>query len=321
MPFLKAGLFFAGVTMLSALLTLILRDHAGFFKLRAQTRTGGFMPLVGGVAVFLSVFLAFFFLYLENKEAMSSNFFLRPLVLIPFFLLGLFDDWKNFKALPKLLCFFLALAAAAWLYQGENYLWLFLAAAFFFSNSFNFLDNADAHLTSALLGIFLASAMLSPTVENRLFGFLFFAALLGFLFFNLPGRASAFLGDAGSLALGVAALLVVLGVASYEGGISFPIALTLLAFPIYDTFAVMTLRLWRGQNPTIGGQDHFSHRLMRAGVSLTLIDTATFLLCGPLAYILIKFFPGLGYFSSFIIFFLLLFTDLFFAGKTVNNPS
>ena len=43
--------------------------------------------------------------------------------------------------------------------------------------------------------------------------------------------------------------------------------MVLLAVPLYDTFGVITLRLAERRNPMVGDTRHFSHRLLRRGMS------------------------------------------------------
>ena len=97
-------------------------------------------------------------------------------------------------------------------------------------------------------------------------------ALLGFLPFNFP-RASVFLGDAGSHLVGY--LLAVLSILPhfYSAKLTNPSRfavlspLLILAIPLLDLASVVWLRT-RARKPFwIGDTNHFSHRLVRAGLS------------------------------------------------------
>jgi UDP-GlcNAc:undecaprenyl-phosphate GlcNAc-1-phosphate transferase len=77
------------------------------------------------------------------------------------------------------------------------------------------------------------------------------------------------MGDAGSLFLGV--LLATLTV-RFEPNTQTPIGsylipILLLAIPILDTTVAVLSRVRRHLSPFQGGQDHLSHRLIRAGLS------------------------------------------------------
>jgi UDP-GlcNAc:undecaprenyl-phosphate/decaprenyl-phosphate GlcNAc-1-phosphate transferase len=143
------------------------------------------------------------------------------------------------------------------------------------TNAFNFLDNMDglsagiaAICAAALLGA--AASMGQVFVSGALC--LLLGALLGFLPHNLP-PARIFMGDAGSLVIGF--LLAVLsclttytrpGQTFYLYGIFVP--LVLMAVPLYDMVSVITLRLRERRNPMVGDRRHFSHRLLRRGMSV-----------------------------------------------------
>jgi UDP-GlcNAc:undecaprenyl-phosphate GlcNAc-1-phosphate transferase len=77
------------------------------------------------------------------------------------------------------------------------------------------------------------------------------------------------MGDAGALFLGV--LLAILTV-RFEPTVqsqltSYLIPIFLLAIPILDTTISVSSRIRRNLSPFQGGQDHLSHRLIRAGYS------------------------------------------------------
>jgi UDP-GlcNAc:undecaprenyl-phosphate/decaprenyl-phosphate GlcNAc-1-phosphate transferase len=99
-------------------------------------------------------------------------------------------------------------------------------------------------------------------------------ALLGFLPFNFP-RASVFLGDSGSHLVGY--LLSVLAILPhfYSAKLAAPSRLAvlsplfILAVPLLDLASVVWLRT-RARRPFwLGDTNHFSHRLVRAGLTKT----------------------------------------------------
>jgi UDP-GlcNAc:undecaprenyl-phosphate GlcNAc-1-phosphate transferase len=77
------------------------------------------------------------------------------------------------------------------------------------------------------------------------------------------------MGDAGALFLGllIATLLIRFDPNPIYLSASFAIPVLILAIPILDTSVAVISRLRRGISPFQGGQDHLSHRLMRAGLS------------------------------------------------------
>jgi UDP-GlcNAc:undecaprenyl-phosphate GlcNAc-1-phosphate transferase len=146
-------------------------------------------------------------------------------------------------------------------------------------NALNFTDNMDG--LAGGLAVVAALVMLAATVLGKQWfvasAFAMVAgATLGFLAFNRP-PARIFMGDGGSLPLGFLLATFVarttfvdvekpdyaLGTAWY--GTLMP--LLVLAIPIYDLVAVTAVRLWQGRSPLVGGEEHFSHRLVRLGLS------------------------------------------------------
>lgn len=142
--------------------------------------------------------------------------------------------------------------------------WLILMA-----NSVNLLDNMDGlaggtSLVSliVILPIVVAAGLSGATVVTAAVA----GSVAGFLVFNRhPARV--FMGDTGSLWLGltVAGIVALAG----QGELVFaPLAAaTVLAVPLVDTGTVIYARLKTGRSITTGGRDHLSHRLVRLGLS------------------------------------------------------
>jgi len=144
------------------------------------------------------------------------------------------------------------------------------------TNAFNFLDNMDG-LSAGVAAICCAGLLGAAAGMGQWFVSawlcVLLGALLGFLPYNFP-PARVFMGDAGSLVIGF-----LLGVASclttyvelgggrrYELYRAF-VPLVLMAVPLYDMVSVITLRLRDRRSPMVGDRRHFSHRLVRRGMS------------------------------------------------------
>lgn len=142
------------------------------------------------------------------------------------------------------------------------------------TNAFNLLDNVDGLASgiaaAAAIGILAVDAStLSHVVAASLAG-----ACLGFLIHNWS-PARMFMGDAGSLPLGLVVATLGLGVGGVGRGliayqpIAWLLPVLILSVPILDTATVCVSRLRRGRNPlTSPGTDHLSHRLLRRGLSV-----------------------------------------------------
>ncbi|MHC5003527.1 MAG: MraY family glycosyltransferase, partial [Planctomycetota bacterium] len=147
------------------------------------------------------------------------------------------------------------------------------------TNAMNFLDNMDG--LAAGVAAISATLFLAATLVNHQWFIaatlaLLVGSLVGFLVFNFP-PAKIFMGDGGSLVVGFllgvltarttyfdpAAESFPLGSAWY--GVFMPVIV--LAIPLYDFVTVTLVRLRQGRSPFVGDQQHFSHRLVRRGLS------------------------------------------------------
>lgn len=136
------------------------------------------------------------------------------------------------------------------------------------SNSVNLLDNMDglAGGTSFVsLIVMLPVVLVSRQTGLALVVTAVIGALAGFLVFNL-NPARVFMGDSGSMWLGLVLAGTVASI-DYGGGVLAPIAVvTILAIQLLDTVTVVVSRLRHGLSITHGGSDHLSHRLVRLGL-------------------------------------------------------
>lgn len=216
--------------------------------------------------------------------------------------MGLFDDRRPMKAIPKL-AVMVGVAASLSAITGSRLLtalddpaggpWLsyVLTVAWMIvvMNAMNFLDNMDG-LSGGVCVIagcfFLASSLVGPEPQWFVAACLslLIGAVGGFLAFNAPlpwseRGARIFMGDGGSLSVGL--LLGFLTVrttyadlpthhAADQGTASWFavfMPILVLAIPLYDFSTVVALRLRQGKSPLVGDLQHVSHRLARRGLS------------------------------------------------------
>lgn len=141
-------------------------------------------------------------------------------------------------------------------------------------NSFNFLDNMDglsAGIAFICSLIIMVAALNAGQVYIASFLALVAGGLLGFLFFNF-NPASIFMGDAGSLLVGLFIATASIKTTYYQGDASSPahaaaMPLLILAVPLYDFISVVIIRIMQGRSPLVGDKQHFSHRLTDRGLS------------------------------------------------------
>lgn len=283
-------------------------------------------PYLGGTAIFVSfwivVGLGFLVSYLYLAGMFAGIFgFLEPfkgylqgglgklpnvaqifLGSLVIFLLGLCDDVKSMKALPK---FIVQCVAALILVLSGYRIGAFglppilgYLAAFIWTlmliNAFNFIDSLDGHLTgvSIVAGIFfflITQLLGQPLVSIMLM--ILLGVLIGFLPYNFyPARV--FLGDAGSTFLGYIFAAITL-ISTYEQPqttvftILFPVCV--FSVPLYDMISVIIIRIFSKKPIYVGDRNHFAYRLVELGMSERVAVLFSFLVataCGLIALLL-----------------------------------
>ena len=155
-------------------------------------------------------------------------------------------------------------------------------------NAMNFLDNMDG--LSAGVGATIATLYLGATLIGgqwfvAAMAALLLGALMGFLLFNFP-PARMYMGDGGSLVVGLMLAVISVrttyldtnydddrfnvspGVGAAPGAwYAMLMPLMVMAIPLYDFFSVTIIRTLQGKSPFKGDHNHFSHRLVRKGLS------------------------------------------------------
>jgi UDP-GlcNAc:undecaprenyl-phosphate/decaprenyl-phosphate GlcNAc-1-phosphate transferase len=155
-------------------------------------------------------------------------------------------------------------------------------------NAFNLLDNLDgatgtvAAVASAGAG---SLALAKGDSTTAVLAFALSGACLGFLPYNLARPSRIFLGDGGSMPVGLIVAAVVMGIPSSDSGLATLFAAAPLAgIAIFDTTLVVFSRWRRGARILSGARDHLTHRLFnRLGsarrVALALVGVQA-ALCG-----------------------------------------
>lgn len=154
-------------------------------------------------------------------------------------------------------------------------------AVIYVSNAINFIDGIDglagglSIIALCYYAIFFMRAGLNGVA--MICGFLITAliALLAFNLFGTPEKTKVFMGDAGSLSLGV--LLCISGIlvlqhATQDEFVSnhpFVVAIAPLALPCFDVVRVVVYRMNHGKNIFVADKSHIHHKLLRLGLSQT----------------------------------------------------
>jgi UDP-GlcNAc:undecaprenyl-phosphate GlcNAc-1-phosphate transferase len=287
------GLAVLGVVALSAPATALgLVDRPGGRKVHARS-----VPLIGGVAILLGFGLASLLLPIGLRPYAALYAGLAVIALS-----GLIDDAiglpAHWRLLAQLVMAVLVVVAGGPILTdigslpGVGLVSLGVLAAPItviaivgFVNSLNMMDGADGLAGGAsvliLVGLSIA-AWLAGNVQIPALALTLAAAVMGFLVFNLRTpwrrRASVFLGDGGSLALGFAVIWLALETAALPGRVISPMGIAwLLAVPVVETLNLIVRRLMRGKSPFHPDREHLHHILRRAGFS---VGQTTWLILG-----------------------------------------
>lgn len=281
--------FFIFVFLLAVIFTVIVKKIALRFNIvdepdkerkihKAKT------PLLGGVAVFFTFFVALYFvrdIILAGNLEVSHwlGFFIGACFIM---IGGFLDDKYNLK--PQIQFIFPLLAVASVIFGGVSiekitnpfggflYPGLFSIILIIFwllgmMYTTKLLDGVDGLVAGVTaIGGFIIFLFTMTTKYYQpdvgIAALIFSAACLGFLIFNWH-PAKIFLGEGGSLFLGYA-----LGVLAIISGGKIAIALLVMGIPIMDVIWTIIRRTVAGKNPfKFADRKHLHFRLLNLGLS------------------------------------------------------
>ena len=250
------------------------------------------VPTIGGVLIYFVILTNGFF-WLSLGDAPNHESFKQYAVLLAcmtvVFAMGLTDDMVGISASKKLMVhlFVGAFLVTVGGFRIEGFGGLFGIEAMpetistIFSlfvyivvvNAWNLIDGIDGlagGYSAIAMAAFSAWFLLTGQIPAAILSLTILGATLGFLVFNFA-PARIFLGDCGSLVLGVVGYALATNVIQTPGEaipevfsqLSRPtLAMAILAYPLVDTLRVFFLRAIRGISPFHPDQNHMHHRLM-----------------------------------------------------------
>lgn len=270
-------------------LSVVLRTFAGFAAADPNERSNHKRPTpqIGGLALVpLFVLGMIGFRLLGEPVAVFSDWAFLAAVSI-LFVTGIIDDRRALGPFPKLFAQFVAAALAVMALSEAlaaaplPYAFATLAAFVILvaiSNLANFLDGLDlmavatVGLPSLFFGILAATGAIGMAFGPA--GAILAGLFLAFVVFNRP-PAKAFLGDSGSLPLGLVLGAMTVIVACQVGPFA---ALLLPAYMLCDGLVTIARRTLGGENILKAHSAHVYQRAYRAGRPvLTVIAATTFL--------------------------------------------
>jgi len=257
----------------------------------------GHIPLVGGVAIFASLFVSTLYWEADSmfKEAHGNTvlsdiwiFMLAGGILVA---LGVVDDRFSVSVGARM---GVEIAVALVLIEGldlktrdlgdlfgmgpivlpEWMIYPFLVVSIFgVINAFNMLDGIDGLLAMLVL-ITMFAFHLFTGVEPGIVTMTLSASLCAFLVSNLglsPAIPKTFLGDAGSKFLGFVVVSLILSVTAQQVGnaklIEPVTALFLVGLPLFDMVYTTLSRLSQGKSPFSADRGHIHHLMQALGIS------------------------------------------------------
>ena len=178
-------------------------------------------------------------------------------------------------------------------------------------NAINLIDGVDGLVAATVVAMsaFGMWAYWTGDMMTAYVGAAVAGGLAGFLVFNLH-PAKIFMGDSGSLLLGLMAYVMAVNVvqtpdvANLPGVVRPVAAMCLLAFPLVDTLRVFTLRVLNGQSPFTPDRRHIHHLLMQLGWGHRLTSAALWMY--SLLFVVLAFQPeaawgGIGRTAQFFV--------------------
>ncbi len=289
--------YFLGIFMLSFFLIPKIRAKALKLNLKdtPDIRSSHTLPVptFGGIAFYISYILILFFAQYLDSNHVSITLIASISIL---FFTGLLDDFKNLSPKIKFLCQIIGVALLMFQpdfrilslhgFMGiyEIPLYVSVGGSMFFLlgliNAFNLIDGIDG--LTGITGVIVAS-FYSYLLYNLGYFFYFsiglatIATLLAFLRFNFSNTRKIFMGDTGSLVIGLVLGVLTLKLLSVDdnayGSLSFyraqlPLFLTAVLFvPLLDTMRVMFLRLTKGVSMFKPDRNHLHHIIVDFGLS------------------------------------------------------
>ena len=245
----------------------------------------GAIPLCGGIAIFLSFSCVAFF---ERPACLGLGFWMG---MVPIVMLGIADDRFALPARVRFLAqILIALALISMEGLGQLSLGdllpaeavggavgLFVLSVTFvvgMVNAWNMMDGVDGLAGGSAVATLVWILLLAIHIGEEGLAFsvtVLVAAIGGFLIFNARSpwctKASVYLGDAGSTALGAVIAYFILRLADGAEGLAFPVLLWLVVLPVVDTLSLIVRRMHEHRSPMSADRRHLHHLLIDSGLS------------------------------------------------------
>lgn len=263
------------------------------------------VPYLGGVAIvvaFAAAVIGAAIIY--PPESGVGELWVVLLLAVGLAFVGLADDLRNLSPVVRIAAEVLC-AVQLWRMDagvtltGDQIFDLALTVLWVvgITNAFNLLDNMDGLAAGQAAVCSITIFAVAAANDQFLVAALAIAlagCAVGFLRHNFyPARI--YMGDGGALFIGF--LIAYLGIklrfrdSAFE---SFLVPVLVCSLPIMDTTLVTISRFSTGRSPFQGGQDHFSHRLVKIGLPVPAVVVLTYMVSagiGVLSFVISRVDP------------------------------
>lgn len=285
-----AGLIGAGVF---PVIIKISYQRKFFKKSNARTVHGKFVSTLGGIGIFMGLLMGCSLAaFVAQDLALMTKLYgvIFPLMIV--FILGVWDDLEHLKFFEKIFVQSLAAVILLWLHPivitdlggllglGLIPYWLGYLGSFLviftLINAVNLLDGIDgfAGLYAGLLSFFMVlGGYILGVFYLQILGLATMGVLSPFLYYNMYHRRKLFMGDSGSMVLGLLtafyALSFVHEVQQNPSEIMHPYSwlLALTALPLLDLLRVIVIRWSQGRPIFSPDKNHLHHAYLNMGLS------------------------------------------------------
>jgi len=276
------------LTLLAIFLLIPLANRVGLLdKPAGRKQHVGAVPLIGGISIFSGVAVTLL-LYGLPQDTHWYYLLCGGAIVI----LGVFDDFLDLSVKIRLatqVIIALVMMYGLQLYVGNlGNLFGFgnvnlgyfgipftVIAVIAAINAFNMIDGIDG-LAGMLSGVSFVSLTLMMGIggqlEHAVLPMVLVFALIPYLLFNLDligkGKGKIFMGDAGSMLIGLTVIwLLIIGSQSDSASFRPVTALWVIAVPLMDMVAIMIRRIRKGQSPLMADREHLHHIFLRLGLN------------------------------------------------------
>ncbi len=256
------------------------------------------IPVLGGVSIYFVLFFTilvvsqYLILIIEIERFIQLYYFGFAASIL--FSVGLIDDVYGLK--PRIKLFFQLLASYVLICITDNLIIDSMYGLFgifklqpiiscpltififiVFVNMLNLIDGIDglaSGISIVALAFFGIISFLSNNNVSLILSIAGLGSLLPFFYYNVYSAKKIFLGDNGSLLLGILLIYLTLDFLSFDttgillmGNNKILLLMSLFSYPLVDTMRIFIVRILRKKSPFSADKNHIHHHLLRLGYS------------------------------------------------------